>query len=369
MVKMMKKKELKQLREKINRVDERVLDLLNSRAGLAKRIGKIKQEFTEQVYFPGREEQIFERLENLSLGPFPVESIKPVFREIISACRSLERPLKVCYFGPEATYTHLASLRQFGHKTEFIPELGIKDVFERVERGEADYGVVPVENSTEGVVSHTLDMFLSSNLKICAEIILEIHHCLLGRSKSLDRIKRIYSHTQALAQCRIWLRRNLPRAPIQEAASTSEAARLASLDRDSAAIASAYAGEYYKLKILADRIEDLQNNFTRFLVIGKQSVERTGKDLTMAMFSLKDEPGVLFRALESFAKQKLNLTKIESRPLKGKAWEYVFFVEMEGHIQEPKVKQALVDLEEKSVFVRVLGSFPRSKRAVQEVVI
>jgi len=357
------------LREKINRVDEQILNLLNSRAGLARRIGKIKQEFTDQVYFPGREEQIFERLENLSAGPFPLESIKPVFREIVSACRSLERPLKVSYLGPEATFTHLASLRQFGHKTEFLPELGIKDVFERVERGEADYGVVPVENSTEGVVSHTLDMFLTSNLKIAAEMILEIHHCLLGHTKSPDKVKRIYSHPQALAQCRTWLRRNLPRVPIQEAASTSEAARLASLDKNSAAIASAYAGEYYQLKIIADRIEDLRNNFTRFLVIGKQSVERTGKDLTMAMFSLKDEPGVLFRALESFARRKINLTKIESRPLKGKAWEYVFFVEMQGHIQDQKIKEALADLEKRSVFVRVLGSFPRTRRATQEVVV
>jgi len=357
------KAKLNKLREQINRIDERILVLLNQRAEVAKKIGMIKREFTDQIYFPGREEQILERLENLNSGPFPLDSIKPVFREIISACRSLERPLKVSYLGPEATFTHLASIRQFGHKTKFLPEPSIRDVFERVEKGETDYGVIPVENSTEGVVSHTLDMFLSSNLKICAEIILEIHHCLLGKGKSLDDIKKIYSHSQALAQCRTWLRKNLPRVPILDAASTAEAARLASRDKNAGAIASAYAGEYYGLKILADRIEDLRNNYTRFLVIGKQSVERTGRDLTMVMFSLKDRPGALFNSLRAFARRKINLTKIESRPLKGKAWEYVFFAEMEGHIQDKKVREALSDLEKRSVFVRVLGAFPKTRRS------
>ncbi len=365
----MKQTELQKLRQQINRVDEQILKLLNSRASLAHRIGAIKREFTDQVYFPGREEQIFERLENLNRGLFPLDSIKPVFREIISACRSLERPLKVSYFGPEATFTNLAAVRQFGHKTQFLPETGIKDVFERVERGDADYGVVPVENSTEGVVSHTMDMFLGSNLKICAEIILEIHQCLLSRVKSMDQIKRVYAHYQALAQTRTWLRRNLPGVPVLDAASTSESAKLAAAHKNSAAIASAYAGEFYGLKILADRIEDQRNNFTRFLVIGKQSVERTGKDLTMVMFSLKDRPGALFNSLQSFSRRKINLTKIESRPLKGRAWEYVFFVEMEGHVQDRKISDALKNLEKRSVFVRVLGSFPKTRRVAQEVLV
>jgi len=359
--------EIARLRESINRLDEQILKLLNRRARYAQKIGRLKEETCSRIYLPAREGEIFKRLEKLNPGPFPLESIKPVFREIISACRSLERALRISYLGPEATFTHIAARQQFGHKAEFISEPSISDVFTRVERGEADYGVVPVENSTEGVVSHTLDMFLNSNLKISAEIILEVHHCLLSRADSLEKIKRIYSHSQALAQCRSWLREHLPKVPILDASSTAEAARLCSKDLNSGAIASAYAGDYYGLKILARNIEDIKNNFTRFLVIGKESSPKSGNDLTMIMFSLRDYPGVLWQALGAFASRKINLTKIESRPLKGKAWEYVFFVEMEGHIEEKKIKNALKELENRAVFVRVLGSFPRSRKLVQEV--
>ena len=359
--------ELKGLRKKINQTDDRMLALLNQRALLAKKIAGIKKHFSEPVYFPGREEEILERLEKINPGPFPNESIRAVFREIISACRSLERTLKVVYLGPEATFTHIATRLQFGHKAELVSEPSIKDVFEEVEKREADFGVVPVENSTEGVVSHTLDMFLSSNLRICAEIILEVHHCLLSKADSLEKLQRIYAHSQALAQCRAWVRKNLPNLPILESASTSESARLASQDESAGAIASAYAGEYYGLGVLAERIEDVHNNFTRFLVIGNQRGEKTGKDLTMIMFSLKDRPGALYQALGNFAKKKINLTKIESRPLKSKAWEYVFFVELEGHIQDQKVKNALSELEKKCIFLRVLGSFPRTRKIAQEV--
>ncbi len=359
--------QIDKLREAIDKIDEQILRLLNRRAEYAIRIGKLKQKASSEIYIPAREEEIFERLERLNLGKFPTESIKPVFREIISACRSLERPLRIAYLGPEATFTHISARQQFGHKAEFLAEKSITDVFDRVEKGEADYGVVPVENSTEGVVSHTLDMFLNSSLKISAEVILEIHHCLLSRADSLKKIKRIYSHAQALAQCRNWLREHLPDIPILDAASTAEAAKLASKDPSSGAIASAYAGDYYGLKILARNIEDIKNNFTRFLVIGKKDSPRSGNDLTMVMFSLRDYPGVLWKALGAFASRKINLTKIESRPLKGKAWEYVFFVEMEGHIQDRKIKQALSELEKRAVFVRVLGSFPKTKKPVQEV--
>jgi len=364
-----KGRNLQGLRSRINRIDEAILELMNQRASVARTIGQLKERLADRIYLPSREEEIFSRLENMNRGPFPTDSIKPVFREIISACRSLERSLRVAYLGPEATFTHIASREQFGHKTMFLPEQSVKDVFERVEKGDADFGVVPVENSTEGVVAHTLDMFLDSSLNISAEIILGIHHCLLSRLKEQEKIRRIYSHSQALAQCRTWLRRNLPRTPVVDAASTSEAAKLAAKDRFSAAIASAYAAEFYGLKILARNIEDQRNNFTRFFVVGRRGGERTGRDLTMIMFSLKDQPGVLYRSLEGFALRKINLTKIESRPLKGKAWEYIFFVELEGHIEDRKVAEALKDLEKKCVFVRVLGSFPRTRRISQEVVV
>jgi len=361
--------EIARLRERINRIDDEILKLANQRAATAHSIGRLKEKISDRIYLPSREEEIFERLEKNNPGPFPTDSIKPVYREIISACRSLERSLRVAYLGPAATFTHIAARDQFGHKTGFIPELSVKDVFEAVEKGAADFGVVPVENSTEGVVAHTLDMFLDSNLNISAEIILGIHHCLLGKAKTVDQARRIYSHYQALAQCRSWLRKNLPNLEVLDAASTSEAARLASKDRNSAAIASAYAAEYYGLKILARDIEDLKHNYTRFFVVGKRYGEWTGNDLTMIMFSLKDQPGVLYRSLASFADRKINLTKIESRPLKGKAWEYIFFVEMEGHIEDLKVSDALKGLSQKCVFVRVLGSFPRTRRIPQEVVI
>jgi len=357
---------LGKLRAAINTIDKQILGLLNQRAAVAKRIGRVKEKAADRIYLPSREEEIFERLEKSNSGPFPGDSIKPVFREIISACRSLERSLRVAYLGPEATFTHIASREQFGHKTRFVPELSVNDVFDAVEKGAADFGVVPVENSTEGVVAHTLDMFLDFDLSISAEVILGIHHCLLSASGSIKKIRRIYTHSQALAQCRTWLRKNLPNVPVLEAASTSEAAKLASRDKSAAAIASEYAADYYGLDILARNIEDLRKNYTRFFVIGKRGGERTGNDLTMIMFSLKDEPGVLYRSLESFARRKINLTKIESRPLKGKAWEYIFFVELEGHIEDQKVDQALKELSKKCVFVRVLGSFPRTKRIPQE---
>jgi chorismate mutase / prephenate dehydratase len=357
------------LRAKINRIDDQVLSLVNQRASAAREIGRLKEKVSDRIYLPSREEEIFERLEKVNKGPFPTDSIKPVFREIISACRSLERNLRVAYLGPEAAFTHIAAREQFGHKTEFRPELSVKDVFESVEKGAADFGVVPVENSTEGVVAHTLDMFLDSNLNISAEIILRIHHCLLASAKSMDRIEQIYSHYQALAQCRSWLRKILPNVEVRDAASTSEAARFASEATNAAAIASEYAAEFYGLKILARDIEDLKHNYTRFFVVGKRGGERTGNDLTMIMFSLKDQPGVLYRSLAGFAARKINLTKIESRPLKGKAWEYIFFVEMEGHIEDQKVGVAMKELSEKCVFVRVLGSFPRTRRIPQEVII
>jgi chorismate mutase/prephenate dehydratase len=355
-------KELRDLRRRIDRVDSSLLGLLNSRASLAARIGELKKKKARVFYIPAREDDIIERLRQENAGPFPSDSIGPVFKEIISACRSLEKRLKVAYFGPEASFTHIAGRQQFGHSAEFIPERSISDVFEVVERGEADYGVMPIENSTEGVVTHTLDMFLDSELTICAEVVLEIVHNLLAVDGDQARVKRVYSHPHALAQCRNWLRKNLPGINIHEAASTSEAARMAAVDRDAAAIASEFAGDYYGLKVIARHIEDLARNYTRFFVIGKEQGQRSGRDTTAMMFSVKDRPGILYQALGHFAKRGVNLSKIESRPLKGRAWEYVFFVELDGHVSDEVVREAIRALEQDCVFVKVLGSYPKMRK-------
>ncbi len=350
------------LREDIDKTDSKILGLLNKRARLAKKIGEVKSRDSRIFYIPGREEDIIDRLREENTGPFPAESIAPVFREIISGCRSVEKKLRVAYLGPEATFTHIAGRQQFGHSAEFLPERGIKDVFDEVRRGHADYGVVPIENSTEGVVTHTLDMFIDSELTISAEVVIEIRHHLLSVDGESGRVERIYSHPQAIAQCRDWLRKNLPGVNVHEVASTAEAARMAAVDRDSAAIASEYAGQYYNLKMIARGIEDLTRNFTRFLVIGREMGPKSGRDSTAVVFSVKDRPGVLYEALGNFAKKGLNLSRIESRPLKGKAWEYVFFIEMDGHIEDDNIKAALKELEKDSVFVKVLGSFPKATK-------
>jgi len=288
-----------------------------------------------------------------------------VFREIISACRSLEKKIRVAYFGPEATFTHLAARQQFGHSAEFLPERSIPDVFEVVARGHADYGVVPIENSTEGVVSHTLDMFIDSELTICAEIVLEVVHNLLSVEGDLNKVKRIYSHPQAVAQCRNWLRKHAAQLSIHEAASTSEAARMAAVDRDGAAIASEFAGDYYGLQLIQSHLEDLAHNYTRFLVMGKEMGPKSDRDSTAIVFSVKDKPGVLYQILGHLARRGINMSKIESRPLKGRAWEYVFFVEMDGHVSDPLIREALKALEKECVFVRVMGSFPKMRKEHQ----
>ncbi len=355
-------KDLRGLRNAINQTDDEILSLLNVRARLVQEVGRIKKKTSTSVYLPAREEKILDRLLSINPGPFPKSSINPVFREIISACRSLEKSLTVSYLGPEATFTHLATRQQFGHSAVFKPELSISDIFDEVEKGKSDYGVVPIENSTEGVVSHTLDMFMNSDLKICAEVILEIKHYLLSLTGRLKEVKRIYSHPQPIAQCRQWLRKHASGVPLIEVASTANAAHKASREKFSAAIASAYAGEIYGLKVIEEGIQDSTNNFTRFLVIGGELCPKSGRDITSLMFSVKDRPGILYQSLGTFSKRGINLTKIESRPMKGKTWEYVFFLEMDGHIEDDLIKKAIRDLKRHSVFVKVLGSFPRMRK-------
>jgi chorismate mutase/prephenate dehydratase len=348
------------LRGEIDAVDNQILELLNERARLVMAVGRLKQEKSSDFHVPSREREIYERLTTTNPGPFPNESLRTVFREIISASLALEAPMRVAFLGPKATFSHLAAMQQFGLSAELVPQKSIPAVFEDVEKGRALYGVVPVENSTEGVVSHTLDMFMESELKISAEVLLEVSHFLLSRTGRLEDIRKVYSHPQPLAQCRKWLEENLPHIPVVDVASTTMAAQIASEDYSAAAIASEYAASVYDLKIVRERIEDQVNNFTRFLVVGKKIAVESGDDKTSLMFAVKDEPGILYRMLEPFASRGVNLCKIESRPMKKKAWEYVFFLDLIGHASNPQVQQAIDELKGYCQFVKLLGSYPRS---------
>lgn len=348
------------LREKIDHLDQKIVTLLNQRATLARRVGRKKNRDNKEVYVPSREKQILDRLCALNRGPFPSQAIRSIYREILSASRSLEGPIRVAYLGPEATFSHHAARENFGSSARFIPARSIREVFGEVALGRADYGVVPVENSTEGVVAHTLDMLLESDAKICSEVCLEIHLHLLSRSGRAQEVRRVVSHPQALAQCRGWLAAHLPELEPEEVASTAQAAKMAAADRRVAAIASALAADVYGLRSIASNIEDQSNNITRFFVIGRQMARPSGDDKTSIVFSVKDEVGILYRMLEPFAKSGINLTKIESRPIKGKPWEYVFFLDFAGHVEEPRVQRALKKLQSRCIFVRVLGSYPRA---------
>ena len=357
----MTRKNLSELRRQIDAIDDQILELLNRRAGVVIEVGRAKAGEQKEFYVPSREQAIYERLTAASAGPFPKEAIRRVFREIISASLSLEQPMKVAFLGPQATFTHVAAMQQFGFSAQLVPQKSIPAVFDEVLRGRAHYGVVPVENSTEGVVSHTLDMFMESDLKINAEILLGISHDLLSRSGRLEEVRKVVSHPQALAQCRKWLEENLPDIPLVDVASTALAAQMAAEDETAAAVASEMAATLYGLQVLKPKIEDNPNNFTRFLVIGTKTPERTGRDKTSVMFSTKDEPGILYRMLEPFSKRGINLSKIESRPMKKKAWEYIFFLDMEGHIAEEGVSAAIEELRGYCQFLKVLGSYPRAR--------
>jgi len=355
------RKNLSELRRQIDAIDDQILELLNRRAGVVIEVGRAKAGEQKEFYVPSREQAIYERLTAASAGPFPKEAIRRVFREIISASLSLEQPMKVAFLGPQATFTHVAAMQQFGFSAQLVPQKSIPAVFDEVLRGRAHYGVVPVENSTEGVVSHTLDMFMESDLKINAEILLGISHDLLSRSGRIEDVRKVVSHPQALAQCRKWLEENLPDIPLVDVASTALAAQMAAEDEMAAAVASEMAATLYGLQVLKPKIEDNPNNFTRFLVIGTKTPDRSGRDKTSVMFSTKDEPGILYRMLEPFSKRGINLSKIESRPMKKKAWEYIFFLDMEGHIAEEGVFAAIEELRGYCQFLKVLGSYPRAR--------
>jgi chorismate mutase/prephenate dehydratase len=346
------------LRKKIDQVDEKIVRLLNDRAFLAQRIGHHKRLTNQEIYVPGREQEVVKRVSELSRGPLPVPAVQSVYREIIAACRSVEAPLKVAFFGAEASYSHIAARQKFGATAALLPTASIAEVFQDVAHGRVFFGVVPIENSTEGVVAYTLDLLVDSRLQICAESFLDIHHNLLSRSGRAEEITKIVSHPQALAQCRGWLSRHFPRVELEELSSTSHAAAAAAQNSSIAAVSSSLAAELYDLKIVAANIEDQSHNITRFFVIGQQAAKPSRRDKTSLAFSVKDKPGILHRMLRPFASRKINLSKIESRPIKNKPWEYMFFLDLKGHKEEPRVKGAIGQLERHCIFFKILGSYP-----------
>ncbi len=357
---MPRQKSLDALREQIDRIDAQVLRLLNRRASLALRIGRSKAHRQDGVLVSGRERRIYDRLFALNEGPLPNKAVRAIYREIISASRALQKPCRVAYLGPEATFTHLAAREYFGSQALFVPAETIPQVFAEVEQERADYGVVPVENSTEGAVGITLDRFVDSPLCIVSELSLEVRHCLLSRSSLLRQVRRVVAHRQSLAQCRHWLATHLPGIPLEETASNARAAEVAARDPRAAAIAGKLAAERYGLKVLAEGIQDQAANLTRFLVLGRPSHPTTpsGHDKTSVLFLVKDEVGILCRMLKPFAQNGVNLLRIESRPLKGRPWEYLFFLDLEGHLEEEGVSRALKELAKECLLLKVLGSYP-----------
>ena len=355
---------LEAVRERIDSVDEQIQRLINERAKLAQLVGisKSRDGHTVDFYRPEREAQVLRRARERNRGPLRDEEIVRLFREIMSACLAQQEPLKVAYLGPEATFSQTAVLTHFGHSVRSLPLGSIDEVFHEVESAAADFGVVPIENSTEGTVNHTLDRFSASPLKICGEVELRIHHYLMGNMSALGRIVRVCSHPQSLAQCRGWLQEHLPTIELVPASSNGEAARRARDERGTAAIAGETAAEIYGLKVLAAEIEDRADNTTRFLVLGRKILAASGQDRTTLLLSIADtdSPGALHRLLEPLARHRVSMTRIESRPSHRRKWDYIFFIDIEGHAEEPHVARALEALKRRASLFRVLGSYPRA---------
>jgi chorismate mutase/prephenate dehydratase len=351
------KEKLQRLRSRIDAIDARLVRLLNERTRLVLEIGKLKHAGGDEIYAPDREDAVLRRVAEQNKGPLTTDSLKAIYREIMSSALALEKPLRIAYLGPEATYTHMAAVKKFGSSLRYEPLPSIADVFTEVAKGRADYGVVPIENSTEGAVTHTYDMFVDSELKVCAQILLPIRHNLMAACPR-QQIKKLYSNPQVFAQCRQWLQLNMPHAELIEVSSTTRAAEIARHEPNAAAIASSLAAELYGLTILDENIQDSSENVTRFLVIGRKYPGPTGNDKTSLMFSVQDRVGALHDSIASFKRHKINMTKIESRPSKKKAWEYYFFVDILGHCEDPPVKKALAELARHTMFVKILGSYP-----------
>ncbi len=348
--------ELKLLRDRIDGLDDRILELVNERARLAQAIGHLKN--NGPIYRPEREAQVLRRLTGANAGPLPNVSVELLFREVMSACRALEQPLTVAYLGPEGTFSEAAAIKQFGRSTNGQPQPGIDEVFQAVERGEAHYGVVPVENSSEGAIGRTLDLLLATSLHICGEVMLRVRQNLLRKRGGLDGIRVVYSHAQSLGQCQVWLSRHLPAAERVSVASNAEAARLASEQDAAAAIAGETAAQRYGLGVVAADSEDDPSNTTRFLVIGKDEAAPSGKDKTSLAVVARNKPGALLELIEPFARLGVGLSKLESRPARGGTWEYVFFIDLEGHRRDAGVAEALQQAATHALSLKVLGAYP-----------
>ncbi len=357
--------DLEKLRGRIDQIDEQLLELFNQRARCAVEVAEVKRALNqgeEDINFfrPDREAQVIKRLKSLNQGPLSNDEVGRLIREVMSACLALEQPLKIAYLGPEGTFTQSAALKHFGHSVSTVPMSSIPDVFSSVKSGHADYGLVPVENSTEGVISHTLDMFIDSDLKVCGEVEIRIHHHLANRSQDSSRIRHIYSHQQSFAQCRRWLDQNFPGIERIPVSSNAEAARLASVEDDAAAICGLPAVEIFDLKICHENIEDLSDNTTRFVIIGNQDVDPSGNDKTSLLISTRNVPGALLGLLQPLADNGISMNKIESRPAQGHKWAYVFFIDIDGHQRDADVATALNQLKQQASLFKILGSYPKA---------
>lgn len=344
-------------RNEIDRIDMQLIALLDERARVARRIGEIKQHSGKEFFDAGRHIEKLNRIAARGSGDFPVDGLRLVFGEILSASLALQSPQVIGFLGPEATFSHIAAVRAFGRSVDFNPYSSIPEIFEAVEKDWIHFGIVPIENSTGGVIHTTLDELMNSRLSICAEIHIEVHHHLMCRG-DFDQIKKVCTHPQILSQCQNWLKIHLPRAAQVETASSGEGARLAVEDPTIAAIGPDLAAKMHNLPILAPRIEDRKDNVTRFLIIGDQSPGPSGHDKTSIMFSIKDEPGALKNLLTPFSERGLNMTKIESRPSRKRAWDYIFFIDVDGHMTDPPIVAALEAMKPHTTFLRVLGSYP-----------
>lgn len=347
------------LRQKIDSLDEKIVAVLNERAKISLEIGKTKKATNTGIYAPARERKVLDRVKSLNKGPMPDGAFESIYREVMSSSLSLEKPLRIAYLGTEGSNSHTAALKKFGSQLVYVGCGSIEDVFTRVEHQHCDYGVVPIENSVEGTVTPTADRLVDSQLQACAEITIRISHSLLAKCP-LGKIKKVYSNPQVLSQCRNWLMANLSSGKVEQiaVAATTDGARMASREKYAAAITSPECARIYKMPVLKTDIQDIAHNATRFFVIAKQDAPATGNDKTSIVFSIKDKVGALHAMLSPFAKNKINMTRIESRPIKKKAWDYYFFVDLEGHHDDLKVKKALVQLEAMCKFLKVLGSYP-----------
>ncbi|MDO9213853.1 MAG: prephenate dehydratase [Methylococcales bacterium] len=353
---------LSELREKIDAIDAQLLQLMNQRAECALEVAKTKlaQGETGTFYRPDRESLVLRRIKELNQGPLSDETAMRFFRELMSACLALEKPLDVAFLGPEGTFTQQAAFKHFGHAVKTIPAATINDIFNSVESGSCQFGVVPVENSTEGVISHTLDRLLHSPLNICGEVEIRVHQNLISQADKLADITEVYSHSQSLAQCRQWLSNHLPHAVQTAVSSNAEAVRLAASNPHAAAIAGIAAAEVYELTVLEKNIEDEANNTTRFIIIGEQTSAPTGKDKTTLVVSTSNQAGALYKTLEPFASAGVDMLNIESRPSRQGLWDYVFFIDIEGHSEDAKVADALALLKNKVNMMKLLGSYPKA---------